>query len=61
MQLLVDGHNKYRNMIALGKVSGFQSAKRMAKVTWNNELAKLAELNTKQCDMKHDDCRNTRE
>lgn len=28
-------------------------------MTWNNELAFLASLNTKQCQMKHDKCRNT--
>lgn len=31
----------------------------MAKMVWSKELAWLAELNTKQCEMKHDECRST--
>jgi Cysteine-rich secretory protein family len=27
--------------------------------TWNNQLASLADLNVKQCEMKHDDCFRT--
>lgn len=41
---------------------GFQQYKpavRMATIRWSPELAKLAELNVKQCIMKHDQCRNT--
>lgn len=30
----------------------------MAQTVWNDELASLAELNTKQCKMQHD-CHNT--
>lgn len=37
----------------------FPSAERMATMQWNDELAKLAELNVKQCKMRHDDCHNT--
>ncbi|KAJ6634614.1 Antigen 5 like allergen Cul n 1 [Pseudolycoriella hygida] len=31
----------------------------MAQIFWSDELAFLAELNTKQCKMNHDACRNT--
>lgn len=52
-------HNVFRNKIALGQEPPFRSAKRMAQMVWNHELAWLAELNTKQCKMSHDKCRNT--
>lgn len=32
----------------------------MATMVWNNELAKIAEYNVKQCQMRHDKCRNTK-
>lgn len=32
----------------------------MAKLKWNDQMAYLAQLNTKQCKMAHDSCRNTR-
>lgn len=31
----------------------------MATMRWHAELAKLAELNVRQCAMVHDECRNT--
>lgn len=37
----------------------FKPASRMATMQWDDELAKLAVLNVKQCVMKHDACRNT--
>lgn len=49
IELFLDLHNAYRNKIASGKLPGFLPAKKMAKVTWNDELAMLADLNTKQC------------
>jgi hypothetical protein len=51
MQLLVDGHNKYRNIVASGNLAGFSPARRMAKQTWDSQLAQFADLNTKQCKM----------
>lgn len=56
---ILDLHNTYRNKIALGNQAGFKSASRMTTVTWDYELASLAELNVKQCELKHDSCRNT--
>ncbi|EDW86489.1 uncharacterized protein Dwil_GK14741 [Drosophila willistoni] len=56
---ILDKHNTMRNTLASGKLSGYKAAKRMATMRWNDELAKLAALNTKQCEMKHDECRNT--
>ncbi|XP_073828566.1 venom allergen-1-like [Musca autumnalis] len=55
---IVDRHNQLRNQIAKG-FSPFKPAVRMATMRWHSELAKLAELNVRQCEMKHDKCRNT--
>jgi aspartate/tyrosine/aromatic aminotransferase len=49
-----------RNKIAAGELSRFSSAHRMAQVQWDDQLAYLADLNTKQCRMSHDHCHNTR-
>lgn len=51
MQLLVNGHNNYRNTVASGNLPGFLPARRMAQMTWNTQLAQFADLNTKQCKM----------
>ncbi|XP_070492977.1 venom allergen-1-like [Chironomus tepperi] len=58
-QLIVDEHNKLRNKIASGQEIGFNSASMMSTMVWNDELAKLAELNAKTCRSEHDNCRNT--
>lgn len=57
--MVLKEHNHLRNKIASGKEKGFKTASRMATMTWNDELAKLAELNVKQCKIMHDHCRNT--
>lgn len=56
---ILEKHNSLRNKIALGQESRFKSARRMAQMVWNDELAQLAQLNTRQCQMSHDKCRNT--
>jgi uncharacterized protein YkwD len=61
MKRILDGHNQRRNLVALGGLRPFPPAARMAQMKWDNELAKLAMLNTRQCEIKHDDCRNTSE
>jgi hypothetical protein len=61
IQSILDFHNEKRNLIAIGGLGQFPQAIRMAKMIWNDELALLAGLNTKQCVMKHDACRNTSE
>jgi len=58
-QHLVRLHNVRRNNLALGKVGNFPTARRMATMIWSPELAKLAEFNARQCQMKHDACHNT--
>jgi len=56
---IVRKHNQYRSNVALGNVTHLKSARRMAQMEWDNQLAFLAELNTKQCRMQHDACHNT--
>ncbi|CAD7083425.1 unnamed protein product [Hermetia illucens] len=57
--LIIDKHNAYRNKFAKGALK-FEPAARMATMQWDDELAKLAELNVKRCKMKHDKCRKTK-
>lgn len=59
INLILVEHNGFRNKIASGKQRGFKPATKMATMIWNDELAKLAELNVMQCKMHHDQCRNT--
>ncbi|XP_065362988.1 antigen 5 like allergen Cul n 1-like [Calliphora vicina] len=58
-QVLVDAHNEKRNLIAGGGDANHSPACRMATMEWDDELAAIAELNVKQCQMNHDRCRNT--
>jgi len=53
-------HNQVRRDIANGnKYNGFATANRMIEMTWDDELAKLAEYLAKTCVWGHDQCRNT--
>ena len=56
---IVNAHNIYRNKTAAGLSNLNREAAAMGTILWSNELASLATLNTKQCEMKHDRCRNT--
>ena len=58
-QLLVNAHNEKRNFIAGGGDARHRPAGRMATMQWDNELAELAALNVKQCNIAHDQCHNT--
>jgi Cysteine-rich secretory protein family len=60
---IVDYHNTCRSKIATGTIYGgeFGTAKRMATIQWDSELAKLAEINSKTCRMAHSSCVNTPE
>ncbi|KAL7742921.1 hypothetical protein ACLKA6_002069 [Drosophila palustris] len=57
--LIVAAHNSVRQKWASGKGKVRVKACRMATVRWDDELAKLAAFNVIQCEMKHDQCRNT--
>ncbi|KAM8713157.1 hypothetical protein ACLKA7_013467 [Drosophila subpalustris] len=57
--LFVQLHNEKRDFIASGNDPNHNAACRMATMQWDDELAYLAELNVRQCQMKHDSCHNT--
>lgn len=57
--LLVTAHLKVRQQWASGQGNIDVKACRMATLSWDSELASLAELNVKQCKMEHDECHNT--
>ncbi|XP_055301718.1 antigen 5 like allergen Cul n 1-like [Sitodiplosis mosellana] len=58
-QSLVDVHNKYRNLIALGNITPYSPAVRMPKIKWDADLAYTAEMNVRSCVYGHDSCHNT--
>ncbi|XP_070492878.1 antigen 5 like allergen Cul n 1-like [Chironomus tepperi] len=58
-KIILEEHNKLRNKIAGGELEGFEPAKKMLTMKWNDELAFLANLNALNCDFEHDQCRNT--
>ncbi|XP_034490891.1 antigen 5 like allergen Cul n 1 isoform X2 [Drosophila innubila] len=57
--VVVKAHNDVRQKWASGKGKVRVEACRMATVSWDDELAKLAEYNLQQCQMEHDECHNT--
>ncbi|SPP78380.1 antigen 5 like allergen Cul n 1 [Drosophila guanche] len=56
---LVDAHNTLRQKWASGGGTVRRAACRMATISWDPELARLAELNARQCLLEHDKCHNT--
>ncbi|XP_055641414.1 antigen 5 like allergen Cul n 1-like isoform X2 [Toxorhynchites rutilus septentrionalis] len=58
-QLVLDTHNKYRSELATGKVEWLPKAANMPSLTWDNELAKTAQMNANRCVRGHDACHNT--
>lgn len=54
--LILRIHNRLWNQVALGKLPGYPKAVRMPILRWDDELA---ELNVRQCQMNHDQCRDT--
>ncbi|XP_037825584.1 antigen 5 like allergen Cul n 1-like [Lucilia sericata] len=58
-QVFLDEHNKRRNLIASGEVTGYDSAARMATVLWDDDLEYLGRLNLHTCKLDHDECNHT--
>lgn len=58
-EFLLHTHNDLRNRLAGGQVEGYESAVRMASMSWDNEFEYLSALNLLQCYMAHDKCRRT--
>lgn len=59
INLVLDTHNSYRNIVAAGLLEGYPRAAKMLTLHWEDELAYFSEANTRQCVMKHDKCRNS--
>ncbi|XP_049885489.1 uncharacterized protein LOC126380254 [Pectinophora gossypiella] len=52
-------HNRHRDNIALGLEPGQPPATNMRKLYWDYELERMAEVWARQCQKRHDECRNT--
>lgn len=52
-------HNRHRDNIAMGLEAGQPPASNMRKMYWDYELEESAELWARQCQKRHDECRNT--
>lgn len=52
-------HNRHRDNIAMGLEAGQPPATNMRKLYWDFELERMAELWARQCQKRHDECRNT--
>ncbi|KAK1118289.1 hypothetical protein K0M31_015331 [Melipona bicolor] len=59
-QTILDEHNRLRQLVALGQVSGQPSAANMREMIWDDELATMAQKWTNRCAEIHDDHRHTR-
>ncbi|XP_049541883.1 antigen 5 like allergen Cul n 1-like [Anopheles darlingi] len=57
--LIVSEHNRLRNQLAIGNLTGFASAVRMPTLAWDDTLADQAGHNARSCVFSHDACRNT--
>ncbi|XP_055638839.1 antigen 5 like allergen Cul n 1-like [Toxorhynchites rutilus septentrionalis] len=58
-QLILDTHNKYRSTLATGGVEWLPKAAVMPTLTWDDELAETAQMNSNRCIRGHDACHNT--
>ncbi|CAH0716546.1 unnamed protein product, partial [Brenthis ino] len=52
-------HNRHRDNIAMGLEAGQPPAANMRKFYWDFELEEMAEIWARQCQKRHDECRNT--
>ncbi|CAG5039801.1 unnamed protein product [Parnassius apollo] len=52
-------HNRHRDNIAMGLEAGQPPAANMRKMYWDYELEEMAEVWARQCQKRHDECRNT--
>lgn len=53
-------HNRHRDNIAMGLEAGQPPASNMRKMYWDHELETMAQRWARQCQKRHDECRNTR-
>ncbi|KAM3968575.1 venom allergen 5 [Aphomia sociella] len=52
-------HNRHRDNIAMGLEAGQPPAANMRKMYWDYELEEMAQVWARQCQKRHDECRNT--
>lgn len=54
---ILSRHNAIRNTVAIGQLKPkYEEAARMPKLRWDDELARLAEMNVKKCEFEVDFC-----
>ncbi|XP_073982923.1 venom allergen 5 [Rhodnius prolixus] len=53
-QLILDVHNRYRQAIALGKIRGQPTGSNMIEMSWDDELANMAQQWADNCVFRHD-------
>ncbi|XP_059471196.1 venom allergen 3-like [Neocloeon triangulifer] len=51
---LLDIHNKLRALVAFGRIPGHPPARNMQQLTWDDELASVAQRWAEQCMFEHD-------
>ncbi|XP_077507823.1 scoloptoxin SSD552-like [Amblyomma americanum] len=53
-KLFLNIHNKFRSVVARGRLPGFPPSSNMRKLRWDSGLAEVAEAHAKQCIFRHD-------
>ncbi|KAK8770868.1 hypothetical protein V5799_025887 [Amblyomma americanum] len=52
--LFLNIHNKFRSLVARGRLPGFPPSSNMRKLRWDSGLAEVADAHAKQCIFRHD-------
>ncbi|XP_024867089.1 venom allergen 3-like isoform X3 [Temnothorax curvispinosus] len=59
-QIILDEHNRLRQLVALGQIHGQPGAANMMEMIWDDELAAIAQRWADHCAESHDSLRNVR-
>ncbi|XP_014484388.1 PREDICTED: venom allergen 5-like [Dinoponera quadriceps] len=59
-QIILNEHNRLRQLVALGQIHGQPSAANMMEMIWDDELAAIAQRWADRCAESHDSLRNVR-
>ncbi|KAF7399571.1 hypothetical protein HZH68_008163 [Vespula germanica] len=59
-QIILDEHNRLRQLVALGQIHGQPGAANMMEMLWDDELADVAQKWADSCAETHDNYRNVR-
>ena len=60
-QAILDAHNKARQSVAQGRVSGQPGATKMLEMVWDEQLAQVAQRWADTCTIAHDKSRHVGE